>query len=115
MHFQLFSLPLLVGGVLARSLGNITAPGKPDPCGIITSMITDFSSDPSSMYLLQRKFASDSSTDSGKNFLFSPELGIKCLRSSTIDTKLASNYAKELKKYYEFQSTLTYLKGMPTS
>jgi hypothetical protein len=111
MHFHLLSFSFLVVVVIAGAPSNKTAPNKPDPCAVITLLATEFYSNSSSTSILEMELHLTSLTDSGKTFAFSPELGIQCLQSSAIDKDLASNYAEELKKYYEFQSTLAYLKG----
>ncbi|PVH71096.1 hypothetical protein DL98DRAFT_616536 [Cadophora sp. DSE1049] len=43
-----------------------------------------------------------------------PSLAYACLQSSAIDNNLAASYVTELKKYYQFQSSIAYLKNPPT-
>lgn len=43
-----------------------------------------------------------------------PLLAYACLQSSAIDNTLAASYIQELKKYYQFQSSIAYLKSKLT-
>ncbi|KAK0128759.1 hypothetical protein ONS95_000710 [Cadophora gregata] len=68
------------------------------PCGIITQSLKEY-------------YSNDD--NKGKDFPLKPSLAYACLQSSAIDNKLAASYTEELKEYYQFQSSIVYLKNPP--